>query len=147
MSSIFKKLLRKEFGRERYAEYSRTVKEGLRSQKLSQTEIYEDIFHILQKKDKKTITKMSERLNESILQAFYINRNYGFAFVTYLVAFFALAFYAIPQVAIPLLLFTGVLFLGKTYEFAINKFCYIDVHITLIYKSVLEQLLEGNKDE
>lgn len=146
MSSIFRKLLRRELGRERYAEYVHTLKESLRERKMEQTEIYEDIYHILQDKDKEALNGMNERLNESLLRAFRISKNYGLALLTYLVAFFALAFYTVPQVAIPLLIFTGILFLGKTYEFAVNKFCYIDVHIILIYKSVLEQITEGKRE-
>ena len=31
-------------------------------------------------------------------------------------------------------------FLVKTYEFLVNKFCYVDAHLVLIYKSVLDKI-------
>ena len=37
-----------------------------------------------------------------------------------------------------------ILFLAKTYEFIINKYCFIDAHIVWIYKTVLDRILVIN---
>ena len=81
----------------------------------------------------------------SMFNAFQISRNYMGAFIAYLIAFGVMGSYAIQMVAIPGMLVISALFLVKTYEFVVNKFCYIDAHMVLIYKSVLEKILKERK--
>ena len=86
-----------------------------------------------------------EELNESLMDAFYINKNYLMAFLAYLAAFSVIGSFVVQMYAIPLLFFISGLFLIKTYEFLVNKFCYVDAHLVLIYKAVLERVWEEMK--
>ena len=88
---------------------------------------------------------MEQRLNKSLLDAFHISKNYLGAFIAYLIAFSIIGSYAIQSVAIPGMIVISILFLIKTFEFVVNKFCYVDAHMVLIYKSVLERVLTERK--
>lgn len=141
MSGVFKKLLRKEFGKLKYENYFQTVQENLRVRQSDSAALYEVLYEELKQKDKEAIVRMNERLNEAMLLAFRISRTYGFAFFIYLATFFVLAFSLAAQFAFPLILMISVFFLLKTYEYIVNRFSHIDTYITLVYKSVLERLI------
>lgn len=147
MSSVFKRLLRREFGKERYQRYNRAVRESLRTRGTEQREIRAEMLELLRDKDLLSLGQMYERLNDTMLSAFHISKSYGPAVLAFLAAVYLLAVYTVPQVGTPLLVLAGILFLGKTYQFVINKFSYIDVHLTLIYKTVLDQILGGGKTD
>ena len=49
-----------------------------------------------------------------------------------------------PMVARVSIAVISVAFLYKAYEYIINKFCYVDAHIAIIYKTVLDKLIENN---
>jgi hypothetical protein len=74
------------------------------------------------------------------LDAFQVSRTYLWAFVAYLAAFLVICSCVIQLYAIPLLMVISLAFLVKTYEFLVNKFCYVDAHLVLIYKSVLDKI-------
>ena len=84
---------------------------------------------------------MQERLNTSLFDAFQVSRTYLWAFVAYLAAFVIICSYVIQMYAIPLLFIISGGFLVKTYEFLVNKFCYVDAHIleesTVLYTQAL----------
>ena len=141
MSNVFKKLLRKEFGKTKYESFSQTVRENLRFQKNDSTELYAALYEELRGRDKDALTRMNERLNDSMLLAFRISRSYGFTFAIYLISFFTLAFAVRPEIAGPAILFISVLIMLKTYEYIANRFSHIDMYIILIYKAVLERLM------
>lgn len=145
MLNVLKKTLRKEFGHQKYQQYADSIKQGLRESGAYNAEIFNDIYKNIKEKDDETLKEMLERLNESMLSSFQIGRNYLSVFLIYLVAFFVVASYAIQIVAIPGLLVMSALFLIKTYEYVVNKFCYIDAHMVLIYKSVLDKILKERK--
>ena len=133
-------MLRNEFGRAKYEEYARSIKQNIREAKNDNTEIFNDLYKSLKEKNGKVLEEMQERLNLSLLNAFQVNRNYLWAFTAYLAAFFIICSYVIQMYAIPLLIIISVAFLVKTYEFLVNKFCYVDAHLVLIYKSVLDKI-------
>ena len=145
MLNVLKKTLRKEFGHQKYQQYADPIKLGIRESRAYNTEIFNDIYKNIKEKDDETLKEMLERLNESMLSSFQIGRNYLSVFLIYLVSFFVVVSYAIQIVAIPGLLIMSVLFLIKTYEYVVNKFCYIDAHMVLIYKSVLDKILKERK--
>ena len=145
MFNVLKKMLRREFGRIKYEEYARTIKQNIREAKTDNSEIFNDLYRFLQEKNGKVLEEMQERLNSSLLDAFWVSRNYFWAFAAYLVAFFVICGYVIQLYAIPLLLFISAAFLVKTYEFLVNKFCYVDAHLVLIYKSVLDKIFRERK--
>ncbi len=141
MFNVLKKTLRKEFGQQKYEQYAQYIKRNIREAKQDTTEIYNDLYSLLREKEAVRLMEMQERLNASLLEAFYISKNYLMAFVAYLAAFIVIASFVAQMYAIPSMFLISGLFLIKTYEFVVNKFCYVDAHMVLIYKSVLDRLL------
>ena len=147
MFNVLKKELQRELGRIKYEQYAKSIKQNIREAKTDNSEIFNDLYEILRKKDEKNLEEMQERLNSSLLDAFQVSKNYLWAFLAYLAAFVIIGSYVIQMYAIPLLLFISVMFLVKTYEFLVNKFCYVDAHLVLIYKSVLDKVRIERKRE
>ena len=143
--NVLKRTLRKEFGQQKYEQYANSIRQNLKEAKQDTTEIYKDLYALLREKEVSRLLEMRERLNSSLLDAFYISKSYLMAFVAYLIAFVVIASFAAQMYAIPSMLLISGLFLIKTYEFVVNKFCYIDAHMVLIYKSVLERVLTEQK--
>ena len=140
MFNVLKKTLRREFGQSKYEQYAKSIKQNIREAKTDNSEIFNDLYEMLRSEDEKRLEEMQERLNMSLLDAFYVSRTYLWAFVAYLAAFVIIASYVIQMYAIPLLMFISAMFLVKTYEFLVNKFCYVDAHLVLIYKAVLDKI-------
>ncbi|MFV0344443.1 MAG: hypothetical protein ACK5JH_16420 [Anaerocolumna sp.] len=142
MSSVFKKLISKEFGENNYNKYFFVCQKGLHNKVLDNKEIYNDIYEKLKNKDKIVITKMQRRLNDSIMLTLRISKTYFLYFIYVLAAIFFLLTKDIYPVIL-ILSIVGIIgvFLMKTYEFIVNKYCFIDAHIVLIYKTVLEKML------
>ena len=46
-----------------------------------------------------------------------------------------------PELTLISLTLMSVCFVYKTYEFVVNKFCYVDAHIALVYKAVLDRII------
>ncbi len=145
MFNVLKKTLKKEFGYQKYEQYATSIRKGIRESKAYSTDIFNDIYNTIREKNEEDLNQMERRLNESLLDAFHISRNYMGAFIAYLIAFVIIGSYAIEMVAIPGMLVISLLFLVKTFEFVVNKFCYVDAHMVLIYKSVLERVLTERK--
>jgi hypothetical protein len=107
----------------------------------SQT-IYNDMYEKLKYRDLKSITKMHNRLNDTMLLAFRISKNFFFAFLVYLAAsIFLIVKDLQPLVTIIALILMNISFIYKAYEFISNKFCYIDAQIVLVYKAVLDRII------
>ena len=140
MLNVLKKTLRKEFGQAKYEQYAQSIKQNIREAKADNSEIFNDLYEILQQTNEKSLDDMQERLNTSLLDAFQVSRTYLWAFVAYLAAFVIICSYVIQLYAIPLLFILSGAFLIKTYEFLVNKFCYVDAHMVLIYKAVLDKI-------
>lgn len=153
MSSVFKKLLSQEFGESNYNKYFYCFQKLLSEKKydikkMENEEIYEDIYNRLKEKERVVLQKKSEQLLDTMFIALSISKNYIFIFLCYLaVAFFLIIQGLVPIITISALVLLSGCFIYKTYEFVINKYCYIDAHLIIIYKSVLDQLLEGEKKE
>lgn len=145
MFNVLKKTLRKEFGQQKYEQYAQYIKRNIREAKQDNTEIYNDLYALLREKEAARLLEMQERLNASLLDAFYISKNYLMTFVAYLAAFVIIASFVAQMYAVPSMFLISGLFLVKTYEFVVNKFCYIDAHMVLVYKSVLDRLLMEQK--
>lgn len=147
MASVFHRLIRKEFGEKKYNQYFFCYQKLLttkryNSKNLENKEIYDDIYNKLKDKDLSALKKMSERLLDAMYQALRISRSYYFILIFYLCAGGFIALQGlIPWITIIALLAMSSCFLYKTYEFVINKYCFIDAHIVLVYKSVLDKLI------
>jgi len=145
MSNIFKKLIRKELGKENYILYSSHVKKNLDAQKSNIEMIYNDIYENLKSKDLKAIAKMHKRLSDTMILAFRISKYFFMAFIAYLIA----SAFLISQVRQPELILTAVIvlsvcFVYKMYEFITIKYCYVDAQIILVYKAVLDKIMIGD---
>ena len=142
MSNVFKKLISKELGEVNYRRYSTFVKKNIETKRADSQIIFNDMYDKLKYRDLRSITKMHHRLNDTMLLAFRISRNFFLAFLYYLCAsIFLIAKNLQPQFTIIALILMSVSFLYKTYEFLSNKFCYIDAQIILVYKSVLDRII------
>ncbi|MDF2473488.1 MAG: hypothetical protein K0R21_1270 [Anaerocolumna sp.] len=142
MASVFKDLIRKEFGDNSYNKYFFICQKSLENKKLENKEIYNDIFEHIKNKDQAAIKNMQKRLNDSLLLAVRISKTYFFAFLFYLGAsFFVIMKDINPFVTIVSLILMSICFIGKTYEYLVNKYSFIDAHIVLVYKTVLDRVI------
>jgi hypothetical protein len=142
MSNVFKKLISKELGEVNYHRYFSFVKKSIDTKISDSQVIYNDMYEKLKYRDVKAITKMHSRLNDTMLLAFRISKNFFFAFLVYLGAsVFLMVNILQPLVTIIALILLNICFVYKTYEFITNKFCYIDAQIVLVYKAVLDKII------
>ncbi len=142
MSNVFKKLISKELGEINYHRYSSYVRRNIENRSADSQTIYNDMYEKLKYRDLKSITKMHNRLNDTMLLAFRISRNFLFAFLFYLIATIYLIASAVsPGLTILALILMNIAFVYKAYEFIANKFCYIDAQIVLVYKAVLDRII------
>lgn len=142
MMSVFKRLIRRELGEGNYNKYFTYIQKNLRDKSLESKEVYEDIYFRLKDRDIEAIAHMHDRLNDAMLLAFRISKTYIFALIAYIAgSIFLLSQGLMPAITIVALVLMSSLFLVKTYEFVINKYCFIDAQIVLVYKSVLERII------
>lgn len=142
MKNVFKKLISKELGEINYRRYFCFVKKNIDNKINDSQTIYIDIYDKLKYRDMKSIKKMHDRLNDTMLLAFRISKNYFFAFLFYLAAsIFIIARTIRPELTVFAVILMSICFVYKTYEFIANKFCFIDAQIVLIYKAVLDKII------
>lgn len=142
MSNVFKKLISRELGEVNYHRYFSFVKKSMEMKMTDSQTIYNDMYEKLKYRDLKSITKMHNRLNDTMLMAFHISKNFFFAFLVYLTASIFLIVKDLQSfVTVIALLLMNICFVYKTYEFISNKFCYIDAQIVLVYKAVLDKII------
>jgi hypothetical protein len=142
MSNVFKKLISRELGESNYHRYFSFVRKNIENRISDSQVLFNDMYDKLKYRDIKSITKMHNRLNDTMLLAFRISKNYFFAFLIYLAASIFLIIKDIsPELTITALLLMNLCFIYKTYEFIANKFCYIDAQIVLVYKTVLDRII------
>jgi hypothetical protein len=142
MANVFKKLIRKELGEINYHRYSSFIKKNIDSRTSDSQTIFNDMYEKLRSRDLKAISKMHNRLNDTMLLAFRISKNFLFAFLFYLLASVYLIFRAMsPELTAVSLILINICFIYKAYEFVSNKFCYIDAQIVLVYKAVLDRII------
>lgn len=148
MASVFRKLISREFGENIYYKYFYVCQRSLQDKVFDSDEIYQDIYRRVERKDKGDIKKMQKRLNESLVIAVRIIKTY----VIFVVYVLAAVLYLVTLGLNPLVTAVGVLLISfvllqKTYEYIINKYCYIDAQIVLIYKNVLDKLVPSEQKE
>lgn len=152
MTSVFKKLISRELGESKYNKYffcyqKLILDKKYESKKFDNKEIYDDIYEMLKDKDQEDLKSMLERLLDAMCLALKISRNYIFTFIVYLLAAAFIIFQGLlPVITVMGLILMSLCFIYKTYEFVVNKYCFIDAHIVLVYKSVLDRLLLLNGD-
>lgn len=148
MTSVFRKLISRELGESKYHKYfyiyqKKVMDKTYDYRNLNNEEIYNDIYEELKDIDIMQLRKRMERLSDAMYTALLISKNYIFTFIFFLVgALFLISLNLAFPITILGLVLMGISFIYKTYEFVVNKFCYIDAHIIIVYKSVLDELLE-----
>lgn len=142
MASVFKKLISKELGNNNYNKYFFICQRSLQNRTLENKEIYNDIFEYLKGKDQVSIKNMQNRLNDALLLAIRISKTYFFSFLFFIGASFILITKDISlMVTVLSMVLMSICFIAKTYEYIINKFCFIDAHIVLVYKTALDRVM------
>lgn len=151
MANVFKKLINEEFGKSKYQKYfwgyqKLLVENRLDSENLEEQEIYHDIYDELKEEETVELEEKLDRLLETMLLAFKISKQYIVIVIVYIVAFLFLFFRNLQfTVTTASLIMISLCFLYKTYEFVINKYCYIDAYIVIIYKAILDKILVERK--
>lgn len=146
MTSVFKKLISRELGEMNYNRYFFCYQKGIANKSCNSKEIYNDIYEKLKDKDIHVIKRMHDRLNDAMLLALRISKTYLFSFLFYLgTAIFIVGIGLRPFLMVCGLILMTVCFLFKTVEFIVNKYCFIDAQIVLVYKAVLDELIVKKK--
>lgn len=147
MASVFRKLICRELGENCYEHYFSCYQKLITNKTynhrvLNNVEIYEDIYERLKDKDIETLLKMTKRLSESLHLVLRISKTFKFAILVYFISMVLLLFQGLPLfIGLTCIGFITIAFLYKAYEYIVNKYCFIDAHIVIIYKSVLDQLI------
>ena len=151
-TNIFRNFLSKEFGKEVYNQYLYKVQKFVESQnekepvvkgkELENTEIFRDMYDNLKNEDLEQLTKLMDQVVSSIVIVCKIGRRYIFVLLYFiLMSFLLIELNLDERITVISLLLIGGCFLYKTYEFVINKFCFLDAHLIMIYKCVLDKLI------
>lgn len=147
MASVFKKIICKELGEHSYDQYFECYQRLINdkkydAKKLDNEEIYNDMYNKLKDKDIMTLKKMGKRLSSAMFLVLRISKTYKFTVIAFIAAVIFLLVYGttllIGSVSIGLM---AVCFLYKSYEYIVNKYCFIDAHIVIVYKAVLDRLI------
>lgn len=152
MTSVFRKLISKELGEGKYHKYfyiyqKKIIDKTYDYRNLNNEEIFNDIYEELKDIDIIQLRKKMERLSDAMYTALLISKNYIFTLIFSLVgALFLVSLDLSFAITLGGLILMGLCFIYKTYEFVVNKFCYIDAHIIIVYKSVLDELLQMRSD-
>lgn len=159
MISEFKKLLSKEFGLDEYNayfEYANRIfqmeQAGQRNKKTAllredvilKTLVFRNMEEILNQKSKLQLNQCNERLLECMEITIDISHRFFMVFFAYLASSFLLLGLSLHMaVSILAMVLLTSCFLYKAVEFIVNKYCYIDAYLILIYKNVLQKLLNS----
>ena len=147
MASVFKKLIRRELGESSYNKYFLCYQRLIATKKydfrkLDNEEIFNDMYERLKDKDITVLKKMLDRLSDAMFLTLRISKTYLLSFFVYVFAVLFLMIQGLPIsiVLVSIIAMTGC-FVYKTYEYIINKYCFIDAHIVIVYKAVLDRLI------
>ena len=152
MANVFRKLIRKELGELNYHRYSSFIKKNIDKRSIDERIndsqiIFNDMYEKLKYRDISSISKMHKRLNDTMLLAFRISKNFVFAFLVYLMATLYMLLKPMnPELMTISLILVNICFIYKVYEFISNKFCYVDAQLILVYKAVLDRLILNNRN-
>lgn len=151
MINVFREFLNKEFGKAKYSRYFNAVKKSLdeksyHARKKGSEELYTELFLELKDEEDSALIRRLENLLDAMYAAVRIHRQYLFVVIFYVSAcLFLIGKQLDGMVTIVSLLLMSACFLYKTWEFVVNKYCYVDANIILVYKSVLDRIIEKKK--
>lgn len=148
MANVFKKLICKEFGDKDYYKYFFSYQDMLYNDdfeidQVVKDEVYDDIYNKLKNLDSKTLIRKQNRLADTMMTAFSISSTFLIVVAFYIATMWILLSQGLNPVVVKFsIIAVSTAFLYKAYEYVINKFCFVDAHIAIIYKTVLEKLIE-----
>lgn len=151
MASVFRKLICKELGASNYNKYFTCYQNMIENKTynhnvLENDEIYEDIYDRLKDIDLPSLNKRIAHLSDAMFLVLRISKWYKTCVFVYLAGIIFLLFQGITfWIGVGSIILLSLAFLYKTYEFIVNKYCFIDAHIVIIYKTVLDRLLINYK--
>lgn len=147
MASVFKKLISRELGEPSYDKYFVSYQKRFEEQayelgRLDNKEVYDDMYNKLKDKDITDLHHMLDRLSDAMYCAVRISKHFMIEFFFYVAAIVFLIVQGVQAVVLfPCIGLITICFLYKTYEYIVNQYCFIDAHIVLIYKTVLDRLI------
>lgn len=137
MKSVLGKLIEQEFGRERYAAYTKKLNNR------QSMDIFCDIYETLRHESSDDLNYALKKLLESVQVSIRISRNFLYIALGFAVTFVTLIFLGLPSVVFAFATGAAILcFAYKTVEYVRNRYCDRDIRIVLIYKIALFHLLE-----
>ena len=117
------------------------------ARKKGSEELYKELFQELKDEDYKVLSVRLEKLIEAMYAAVQIHRQYLFVVIFFIgSSLFLIGEKLNGMVTLVSLLLISACFLYKTWEFVVNKYCYVDANIILVYKSVLDRIIEKKKE-
>jgi len=142
MGNEYRRLLKSQFGKKRYAGFVRSVRAGLNSTNIIRKDVYHEIYQSLQTLQQGALLGKHRQLEEVIARVVRIGKTYSLAVGVYLAAVAILVLAGtVPMFTCVGFLLLTLAFAVKTGEYIGNKFCHIDVRIMINYKAALEQLI------
>lgn len=143
MLSILGKLLCRELGEQKYdmyfSYYCKYINSGEDDVKDRHNEmIFNDIYGQLENKDIYTLHEMLERLLDAVSLSVKISRQYMWVWLgTVLTIIFLIVFPVTFAWTVCGIVFVIMSFGYKSMVFIVNKYCFIDANIILMYKMAL----------
>ena len=143
MMSILGKLIRNELGEKKYDIYFESYNKSKRPNEI----VFYDIYTQLKNKDIETLQGMLGRLLDAIELSVRISKQYRWVWLATIVTVILLFILPVPCICslLGIIIVVGSFFY-KSMVFIINRYCFIDVNIVLIYKIVLYQLILKSMD-
>ena len=144
--NIFRKCLKKQFGKSKYVMYVKMCEEEVEKSTISKTKleykkIFVDMYEQLKQENEEYIKEKIEILTETLKHSLRVGRGFSGIFVFYILAdIFLIALQLDHIITCAALLLMGICFIYKLLEFLANKYCFVDAYLIMIYKSVLEKL-------
>ena len=144
--NIFRKCLKKQFGKSKYVMYVKMCEEEVEKSTISKTKledkkIFVDMYEQLKQENEEYIKEKIEILTETLKHSLWVGRGFSGIFVFYILAdIFLIALQLDHIITCAALLLMGICFIYKLLEFLANKYCFVDAYLIMIYKSVLEKL-------
>ncbi len=148
---VFKKYLKEQLGKSRYASYVQMCEEdrqlksdglGMKPEHLEKHQTFQAMYGQLREESVENIEKRREKFSQAVYAAQLIKRKFASIVIFYAVANAALLSmrldYTVTCVSVMLM---GICFIYKLIEFLSNKYCIVDIYLMAIYKTVLEKLL------
>ena len=147
MASVFRKLISKELGEECYEAYFRCYQKLIADKAynhhvLENEEIYTDMYLRLKDKDLESLNRMMKSLSDAMFYVLRISKTFKITVGVYILGILLLLLLGVGfWIGFASIAVMTVAFVYKVYEFIVNKYCFIDAHIVIIYKSVLDRLI------